>query len=218
VRERISSKAQYTKSGLKPWTQITVSLPISSSDTTEEEDLAVVWAVMNESTRNEVKNNANGDLTWTQWGSQNLNWLGKDWKNMKPVDLYVHPVHYETGARKKIILKTKLRKAQKAKNLLETTKIIEELSSLEKTKPDHPCEPRGHHYHWSNYEECNVIYKKKQIRKQTHKELQLIIKIRTYYLGNGVPEENNGYLQGCASSELLDPESKIYCLLKIMEC
>ena len=40
-------------------------------------------------------------------------------------------------------------------------------------------------------------------------------KVRTGYLGCGDPKENNGYLGGgCSSSEHLDPESKIYALLK----
>jgi hypothetical protein len=221
ARERIRSKAQYTRSGRKPWTQMTVSIPIPSSSTTEDQDLAVVWALMRESTRTEVSENASGDLTWKLLGSEEyFEWLETDWKNMKPVHLYVHPVKYETGARKKTILETKLRKAQRSQNLSEVARIEQELSNLEHSQSNsqsnsQSLEPRGHHYHWSNYEECHVIYKKKQPRKDDCNELQLTIKIRTYYLGNGVPEENNGYLQGCSMSEgFLDPNADIYHILK----
>ena len=40
------------------------------------------------------------------------------------------------------------------------------------------------------------------------------MKVRTGYLGCGDPKENNGYLGGCDSSEHLDPESKLYALMK----
>ena len=83
--------------GRKPWTQITVTLPIKPA-TTEEEDLAVVWAVMSKSTNSEVKVKENGDVVWTLWGSHTyLKWLNIDPEKTKPVNKFVHPVHYETG-------------------------------------------------------------------------------------------------------------------------
>ena len=60
--------------------------------------MAVVWAVMSKSTNNEVKVKENGDVVWTLWGSHKyLKWLNIDPEKTKPVNKFVHPVHYETG-------------------------------------------------------------------------------------------------------------------------
>jgi len=96
ARERIKSKAQYTRSHRKPWTQITVTLPIKPV-TKDEEDLAVVWAVMRRSTNDKVKETEKGDVTWTLWGDDYLKWLNIDPEKTKPVNMFVHPVLYETG-------------------------------------------------------------------------------------------------------------------------
>jgi len=214
ARERIAEKAQYTRSGRKPWTQVTVPIPITSSDTTEEEDLAVIWSIMNKSTRQNVKENESGDLTWTLWNCDNyFEWLGIDYKNKKPVDLYVHPAHYETGARKTTVLKNKLRKAKALSAFDEVIRLEAELAQYEENLKSKKNDEND--YHWAAYDEINVIYRKKQTKKK-QKELQLIVKIRTSYLGQGDPKENNGYLRSCGVYDLLDPDSKSYRILKSM--
>ena len=65
--------------------------------TKDEEDLAVVWAVMRRSTNDKVKETENGDVTWTLWGDDYLMWLNIDPEKRKPVNMFVHPVLYETG-------------------------------------------------------------------------------------------------------------------------
>jgi len=213
ARERIKSKAQYTKSGRKPWTQITVTLPVKPG-TTDEEDQAVVWALMRESCP-EVEDDGNGDLTWTIWNNDGfLKWLNIDTKSTKPVNKYVHPVMYETGARKGTLLQNKLKKAKKNGNFYEVQRLetqLEEYESAQASKAT--ASPSGNDYHWSCYDQCNVTYKKKQTRKSVN-ELQLIVKIRTCYLGCGDPKENNGYLGGGGSVNDLDPKSEYYQMRK----
>lgn len=216
ARTAIRNKAQYTRSGRQPWTQITVSLPLYASDSTDDEDLSIVWALMRDSTTQEVGENASGDLTWKLWGRQYMEWLEKDPENIKPVDLYVHPVKYETGARKKTILQNKIKKARASYNTAdELIRFEQELENHQNNPKPQEEGPRGHHYHWSSYGDCHVIYRKRQPKKAELNEIQLTIKIRTFYLGNGVPEENNGYLQGCNGSPkgLLDPNSDLYSLM-----
>lgn len=216
ARERIKSKAQYTKSGRKPWTQITIALPIKPA-TTGDDDLAVVWAVMSESTNNEVKETATGDMVWTMWGShQYLQWLNIDPEKTKPVNKFIHPVMYETGARKETLISNKLKKAQKNGNSYEIESLerqLEEYLSAQAAKEATTTQSSGKDYHWSNYTECVVTYKKKQTRKVVN-ELQLTVKIRTAHLGCGDPRENNGYLGSADSSDVVDPESKMYQILK----
>ena len=142
ARERIRNNAHYTKSGRKPWTQITAPLPIhfvqldnsngenarntanANNSTTTDQDLTVIWALLREYTRTEVSENNSGDLTWPIQGSQQyLEWLEMDRKNMKPVNMYVHPVKYETGARKNSLLQTKLMKAKRFRNKSEIASL-----------------------------------------------------------------------------------------------
>jgi hypothetical protein len=111
-----------------------------------------------------------------------------------------------------------LTKAKKNGNPYEIESLERELedyqNALEDKQQQQNEAPSGNDYHWSCYTECVVTFKKKQTRKAA-KELQLTVKVRTGYLGCGDPKENNGYLGGgCSSSEHLDPESKIYALLK----
>ena len=203
-----------------PWTQITVTLPIKPG-TTHEEDLAVVWALMRESTNNEVKEKGNGDLTWTLWGSDEyLKWLNIDPEKTKPVDKFVHPVLYETGARKRTLLGNKLKKARKSGDVYAAQRLECELEEYEAAQAAKAAgattrHPSGMDYHWSCYNECLVTFRNKQKRKVAN-ELQLTVKIRTSYLGCGDPKDHNGYLGGgCSASEgLLDPESRIYKLLQ----
>ena len=50
ARRAIRTSAQYNQRGRKPWTQITVRLPVvRGKTTTPDEDLAVVWALMRNS-------------------------------------------------------------------------------------------------------------------------------------------------------------------------
>lgn len=169
---------------------------------------------MRESTNSELMEKDNGDMVWTIWDHMYLKWLNID-ERAKPVDKFVHPVLYETGARKQTILENKLRKAEKKNNINEVEQLerkLEEYQSAQSAKKT--TEPSGNDYHWSSYEECIVTYKKKQTRKAVN-ELQLTVKIRTRYLGCGDPKANNGYLGGgCGSSDLLDPESEVYRLMK----
>lgn len=218
ARERIKLKAQYTKSGRKPWTQITITLPIKPA-TTDEEDLAVVWAMMRESTRSKVKESGNGDLIWTLWGDHDyLKWLNIDPETTKPVNKFVHPVLYESGARKQTMLENKLKKARKNECLYEVRHLETQLEEYESAQASKAAatQPSDNDYHWSCYDECTVTFRKKQTRKVVN-ELQLIVKVRTSYLGCGDPKEHNGYLGGGCSSRSLDPESKIYKLMKSIE-
>ena len=198
--------------GRKPWTQITINLPIKPV-TTVDEDFAVVWSLMRESTRSEVKESANGDITWALWGSHDyLKWLNIDPEKTKPVNMYVHPVQYETGARKEKKLQTKIKKATKD-NCSSVEHLEKELSDFQSSQAAKGTpQPIGKDYHWSGYDECLVTYKKKQTRKVAN-EIQLVVRVRTAYLGCGDPKENNGYLGGGCSSTLLDPQSPLYKLL-----
>ena len=72
-----------------------------------------MWALMNKSTHSEVKENGKGDLVWTMWGHDYLKLLNIDPEKKKPVDVFVHPVMYETGARKQTVLENKIKKAEK---------------------------------------------------------------------------------------------------------
>ncbi len=57
----------------------------------------MVWSLMLESTRSEVKESANGDIMWELWRSHDyLEWLNIDPEKTKPVNMLVHPVQYET--------------------------------------------------------------------------------------------------------------------------
>ena len=200
--------------GRKPWTQITVTLPIKPA-TTAEEDLAVVWAMMRgaECLERSVKEKENGDVVWHLWGDQYLTWLNIDPDKTKPVNKYVHPVLYETGARKQTMMENKIKKAEKAGNFYLAQQLAKELDEYEAAQAaKQPTQPSGNDYHWSTYDEVVVTYKKEQTRKVA-KELQLTVKVRTAYLGSGDPKENNGYLGG-GSSRDLDPESEIYALLR----
>mmetsp|Transcript_853 Transcript_853/g.1380 ORF Transcript_853/g.1380 Transcript_853/m.1380 type:complete len:263 (+) Transcript_853:55-843(+) len=221
ARTRISNSAQFTKSRRKPWTQITVHLPIkagSQSQSTDDEDLAVIWSLLKDANIYDVKENENnGDWTWTICGSDAfLEWLNVDWKNAKPADKFVHPVHFETGARKKTLLETKLKKARASGDVSLAMRLERELEDIVSVNAAAAAvRPTGHDYHWADYEECIVSYKKKQTRKAAHNELQLTVKIRTYHLGTGDPRENNGYLRGSSRSLDLDPESNGYKLIQM---
>ena len=201
--------------GRKPWTQITATLPIKSATTSDDEDLAVVWALMRESTNDEVKENAKGDVIWTIWHSDHyLKWLNIDPDKTKPVNKFVHPVLFETGARKQTMLENKIKKARNAGNFFLESKLeteLEEYQSAQAAKKGST--ENGKEYHWSTYDECTVTYKKKQTRK-TVKELQLTVKVRTSYLGSGDPKENNGYLRCSDCTDVLDPEGKVFTMLK----
>jgi hypothetical protein len=222
ARIRISNSAQFTKSRRKPWTQITVNLPIKANST-DDEDLAVIWSILKKANIYEVKENENsGDWTWTICGSDAfLEWLNVDWENTKPVDKFVHPVLFETGARKKTMLTTKLKKARAFGDVSLAMKLECELEAIANANAAantnaEAGRPTGNDYHWADYEECIVTYKKKQTRKAAHNELQLTVKIRTYHLGTGDPRENNGYLRGSSRAEgVLDPESDGYRLMQL---
>jgi len=268
IRNRVRTKAQFTKSGRMPWTQITVCLPIIKEEpTNEREDLAVVWSLMQNCTHGEVKiNERNGDHIWTMHGHDYLCWILGDgvpprrgdeaviyssneaaaaaaekrgppppepeWKNWRPADKYIHPIMYETGSRKRTLLQTKIKKAKRShhredNNVEEVVARLEkELNNLPENNNDSSStkmnmQPKllcDDEYHWAGYEECIVTFKTKQSRKQKHKELQLTIKIRTYYLGVGDPKEHNGYLKSCKKlndvESSLDPKSKLYKLMK----
>ena len=218
ARTRISNSAQFTKSRRKPWTQITVNLPITAGST-DDEDLAVIWSILKEANIYEVKENENsGDWTWTICGSDAfLEWLNVDWENTKPVDKFVHPVLFETGARKKTLLQTKLKKARAFGDVSLARSLECELEAIANANANAAAvRPTGHDYHWADYEECIVSYKKKETRKAAHNELQLTVKTRTCHLGTGDPRENNGYLRGSMRSEgVLDPESDGYKLIQM---
>ena len=203
--------------GRKPWTQVTVPIPIKPGST-EDEDLALIWEVMKDTTRRDPpKENAKGDLTWHFWDY--LKWLGID-DSLKPKDRFVHPILYDTGDRKRTVLQNKIRKAEKeaaqglATDLARYQAELDEYEvKLARKKEREQDEKKP--YHWAAYDECAVTYKKKQGRKCA-RELQLTVRVRTYYLGSGDPRENNGYLGGCSNSDLLDPESHLFKLLKMM--
>ena len=208
ARERIRDKAQYTNDGRMPWTQITVSLPIESSDTTCDEDLAVVWALMQHSTRSNPKVNGRGDLTWEIWANPCfLEWLGIDPETTKPVDKCIHPVQYYTGAVKLQRLEKQFKRLVKEGG--DTRTVKQEIQKVENAAAN---AQHRNHYHWSEFGECIVIYKKDQSKKKV-KELKLTVKMRTAYVGTGDPRSNNGYLRSCGIKELLDPNSDTYRLL-----
>ena len=89
---------------------------------------------------------------------------------------------------------------------------LSDLRSSRTAAKDEPPQLTGKDYHWSGYDECVVTYKRRQTRKVVN-ELQLVVKVRTFYLGFGDPKHNNGYLGGGRSSEYLDPQSPLYKLL-----
>lgn len=216
VRERVKAKAQHTKNGRKPWTQVTVPIPIKPGST-EDEDLALIWEVMKGTTRDPPKENSKGDLTWHFWSY--LEWLGID-DSLKPKGRFVHPILFDTGDRKRTVLRNKIRKAEReaaqglATDLARYEAELEEYEEkLARKKQQEQSEKEP--YHWAAYDECAVTYKKKQGRKCA-RELQLTVRVRTYYLGSGDPRENNGYLGGCSDPDLLDPESQLFKLLKMM--
>lgn len=91
----------------KPWTLITVTLPIKS-ETSDDDDLAVVWAVMKRCGNSNAKVNSQGDTVWTMWEDEYLEWLNIDPDKTKPVNKFVHPVQFGTGARKQTLLKNKI--------------------------------------------------------------------------------------------------------------
>ncbi len=174
----------------------------------------MVWSLMRESTISEVKESANGDMTWALRGSHDyLEWLNIDPEKTKPVNMFVHPVQYESGARKEKKLQTKIKKAKKDDDSSSVEHLERELSDFQSFQASKGTpQPNGKDYHWSGYDECLVTYKKKQTRKVVN-EMQLVVRVRTAYLGFGDPKENNGYLGGGPSSELLDPRSPLYKLL-----
>jgi hypothetical protein len=217
ARLRIKNKAEYTRTGRKPWTQLTVPIPIPSSDTTPEQDLAIIWALMNKSTNVQVKENESGDVTWQLWGAHTyLDWLGLDYKTKKPVDLFVHPVRYESGARRTKLLSNRHKKATDNYDLMEMRKIekqyVNHVATTKSKKEAQGKELSDSQYHWSAYDECQVIYKKKQTKKK-QKELSLTVKIRTYYLGCGIPEKNDGYVGSSSCMDVINPNSYVYNLM-----
>ena len=204
-----------TNTGRKPWTQITATIPIKPA-TTENEDLAVIWKMMDKCTSEcNFKEDEKGYI-WTMWGDDNyLKWLGIDPEKTKPVNKFVHPVMFETGERKKTKLTNQLRKAEKNACIPSQIRLQKELDTYEAELAQKQLNPpQGNDYHWAGYEQCIVTFKKKQTRKVA-KELQLTVKVRTFHLGWGDPAENNGYMRGSKGSiDNLDPESKGYELLK----
>lgn len=201
--------------GRKPWTQITVTLPIKSG-TSDEDDLAVVWAVMKKCSNDKAKENSQGDIVWSMWGDQYLEWLNIDRDKTKPVNKFVHPVLFETGARRQALLKNKITKARESGRLVELERLERQLEDHEQAQQGkESTEPSGKDYHWSTYEECVVTFKKNQ-RKKIAKELHLTVKVRTRYLGCGDPKDNNGYLGSCECKTHLNPESKLFRLLSVL--
>ena len=162
---------------------------------------------MRESTKSEMKESANGDITWELWGSHDyLKWLNIDPEKTKPVNVLVHPVQYETGVRKENKLQTKIKKAMKD-NCSSVEHLEKELSDfLSSQAAEGTPQLIGKDYHWSGYDEflsCLVMCKKKQTRKVANEnkkkqtrtvanEMQLVVRVRTAYLGHGYPKENNG--------------------------
>lgn len=211
VRDRVSSKAQFTRTGRMPWTQVTISLPIQSPTSTEEEDLAVIWSLMKGIDCSEKEN---GDICWSSYGSESFwEWLGVDHKNLKPVHKFIHPVNYETGARKVTTLKNKIKRAT---SVAEVVMLEQELEQAMVNVNDSDEIPSGNeNYHWAAVGEFFVTYKKdKQTKKAKKNELQVTLKVRCSYLGNGDPRLNNGYLCSIkhlsAVDDCLDPDSDVY--------
>lgn len=214
VRDRVSSKAQFTRTGRMPWTQVTISLPIQSPTSTEDEDIAVIWSLMKGVDCSEKDN---GDICWSSYGIESFwEWLGVDHKNLKPVQKFIHPVNYETGARKVTMLKNKIKKANYWGRVAEVAMLEQELEQATANVNDSSEIPSGNeNYHWATVDEFCVTYKKdKQTKKAQKSELQVTLKVRCRYLGNGDPRLNNGYLCGCKNisnfSDCLDPDSDIY--------
>lgn len=204
ARNAIRNSAQYTKRGRKPWTQITVKLPLSRKDTSEDEDLAVIYHLMQETIRDEPKEGKYGDKTWTLWGSDAfLKWLGIDLETTRPADKYVHPVQYETGSVERKRIEKKLKKDGPSEEL---EKKLAALNAKEKDP----------HYRWSSYEECEVTFKKKQSRKEKDGELVLTIRIRTYLVGTGDPKDHDGFMKMSLETRAadMDPSTDLYRLLK----
>lgn len=204
ARDAIRHSAQYTKHGRKPWTQITVRLPVSSTASTPDEDLAVVYRLMEESTRNKVKVNANGDRTWALWGDRFLRWLlGDDHETMRPMDKYVHPINFQTGEVERKRLEKRLAKEGPSEGL------DREMQKLNASAA------KDHGYRWANYEECLVTFKKKQPRKEKLKEVQLTVKVRTYVLGSGDPRKHGGFMEFSDHNlRDMDPSTRIYQLMQ----
>lgn len=196
----------------KPWTLITVTLPIKS-ETSDDDDLAVVWAVMKRCGNSNAKVNSQGDTVWTMWEDEYLEWLNIDPDKTKPVNKFVHPVQFGTGARKQTLLKNKIKKARESGSLVELERLERHLEDHEHAQAGKVAiQLSGKDYHWSSYEECVVTFKKKQPKKMA-KQLQLTVKVRTRYLGFGDPKENNGYLRSCLCKDYLDPESTSFRML-----
>jgi hypothetical protein len=209
AREKIRLSAQYTKNGRKPWTQFSVKIPILHSNTTDDEDLAVVYHLMHECTRDMVTVNDEGDYTWSLFGPTDfLTWLNIDPSTTCPIDKYVHPVNYETG----IMTRRRLeRKLAKAKSPLDAEDIKEKLAQLSAKEDEND---KG--YHWASYDECHVTFEQDQRWKKTKKKLQLTIKIRTYRVGCGDPARHGGYLRWSTENNLsdMDPTTRYYADLE----
>lgn len=220
ARQAIKTSAQYTKNGRKPWTQITVRLPIvDDRETSVDEDLAVAWALMRNGTRDDVKEtqNASGDVTttWYLWGDHAfLEWLNIDVETTKPVDKYVHPIKYCTGDVERKRLEKRRAKEGPSPALDEAFAKLEA-----KIKKDHdglsPDDARR--YNWAGYDQCIVTYKhnKQQSSKKKTGELVLTVKIRTYTLGTGDPAKHGGYM-AYSNGDLSDiePGSTGYALAR----
>lgn len=226
ARHAIRMSAQYNKTSRKPWTQITVRLPVVNRDdnggeetttTSGEEDLAVVWALMRNATRNVVKEteNAYGDITttWNMWGHAFLEWCNIDIPNTKPVDKYVHPINYCTGEVERKRLEKRRTKEGPSPALDQAFADLEA-----KIKKDHDRLSPDGRYCWAGYDQCIVTYKNNKQQQSSKKktgELVLTIKIRTYKLGTGDPSMHGGYMAFTRGGDLsdIDPNRRSRCAL-----
>ena len=173
--------------------------------------------MMRESTRNQVKVGANWDMAWTLCGGDEfLRWLNIDPNRTRPTNMFVHLVQYKTRAREEMKLRRKINMARKDDSC--PSDVVDDLkgklSDLQSSRTASEGLPHqiDKNYHWSGYDECVVTYKKRQTQKVVN-ELQLVVKVRTLYLGFGNPKDNNGYCEGGRSPEFLDPLSPLYKLL-----
>lgn len=200
---------------------MTVYVPIDSADSTYEQDLAVIREIMKQhqcveperkhawgplmhaKRNNEPKENLKGDLTWSMWAHEFLQWVGIDPETAKPVEKYVHPVKFDTGHVERKRLMNLLKKKGPSEHLQMR------LDKLDNKENDDDT------YHWAAYEQCLITFKKKQTRKQKHKELQLTVKIRTFDIGVGDPKKHNGYMLMSSNLNLrdMDPTSDMYRMI-----
>lgn len=216
IRDKVRQKAQYTKQGRKPWSQITVSIPADKFES-EEKDMAVISAFLNDNVKSRkssffasaaspITDNHYGGKTLQLWGNDVIQWFGLNPETTKPADKYIHPVQYDTGARES----SKIKK-MKAKGLVPPDDLVRRANQKQSASLH---ETHDLNYHWSTFEECQVIFKSKQPHRQKN-QLQVIVKVRTYYLGNGDPSRHGGFMNYSTNGlEDMDPSSPAFKALE----